>query len=86
MNDISKLEQPYARALSGADITNPPPALIPPRTPLVGRYITLEPQNAEKHAAALYRARSGVLHCNNAFSIFERKVGNGQIRADQAWF
>ena len=56
MSDPNDLEQPYPRALSGADVANPPPALIPPRVALKGRYVTLEPQDAGKHAAALYQA------------------------------
>ncbi|MEM7292709.1 MAG: GNAT family protein [Pseudomonadota bacterium] len=35
---------------------NPPPALVPPRVPLQGQYVTLEPQNAAAHTAELYEA------------------------------
>eukprot|EP00494_Astrolonche_serrata_P004496 UN04509 len=56
VSDRSDLEQPHPRPLSGAAVPNPPPALIPPRTNLVGQYVTLEPQNAAVHAAELFEA------------------------------
>lgn len=51
-----KLEQIYPRPLTGAVVENPPPALVPGREVLKGRYVSLEPQNADNHAAELYDA------------------------------
>jgi RimJ/RimL family protein N-acetyltransferase len=50
------LEIPYPRPLSGAPVTNLPPALVPPRVALHGRYVELEPQDAARHAADLFAA------------------------------
>jgi len=49
-----ELEQPFPRPLSGADVKELPSALIPSRTKLEGRYVTLEPQDACKHAGDLF--------------------------------
>lgn len=54
--ETAGIEQIYPRPLSGAMVDNPPPALLPARTPLVGRHVTLEPQNAEEHAEQLFEA------------------------------
>jgi len=56
MVDKTQLEQIYPRPLSGAVVEHLPPALIPSRTPLIGKFVTLEPQNADSHAAELYDA------------------------------
>lgn len=52
-------EQIFERPLSGEPVKTLPPALIPPRIDLVGEHVTLEPQNAEKHAADLFAASHG---------------------------
>ena len=52
-------EQPYPRPLSGAAVDPEPPALIPARTSLRGKYVELEAQNANRHAADLYAAGHG---------------------------
>lgn len=49
-------EQLFPRPLSGEDVASPPPALVPSRVPLIGNYVTLEPQNAGLHAEELYNA------------------------------
>jgi RimJ/RimL family protein N-acetyltransferase len=54
-----KLEQPFARALSGRAIPNPRNGLVPARTPLLGRHINLEPLNPAIHASELYKAGHG---------------------------
>ena len=56
MSGDDELEIPYPRPLSGAPVANPPPALLPPRTPLRGRSVELVPQGAAQHAADLYAA------------------------------
>lgn len=56
MTGKEALEQPYPRALSGAAVENPPPALVPSRSALTGRLVCLEPQEADRHAADLYEA------------------------------
>jgi len=56
MADDTHLEEIYPRPLSGAVVENPPPALVPSRIPLTGKYVSLEPQNADTHAAELYEA------------------------------
>ncbi|MEM7208104.1 MAG: GNAT family protein [Pseudomonadota bacterium] len=53
-NDLA--EPLYPRPLSGAEVPNPPPALVPPRIELKGQYVTLEPQNASRHAEELFEA------------------------------
>jgi len=49
-------EQIYPRPLSGHKVLTPPPALVPSRVPLLGNYVSLEPQNAELHGDELYEA------------------------------
>ena len=49
------LEAPYPRPLSGAEVTNLPSALVPARTELAGEVVTLEPQDAARHAAELFQ-------------------------------
>lgn len=56
MIDDANLEEIYPRPLSGAVVESLPPALVPSRVPLKGRYVSLEPQNADTHAAGLYEA------------------------------
>ena len=56
MVENPQLEGIYPRPLSGAVVENPPPALVPSRIPLLGKYVSLEPQNADKHGADLYEA------------------------------
>ena len=53
------LEQPFPRPISGRPVANPPNGLVPPRSPLIGRHIRLEPLNPNAHAAELYRASHG---------------------------
>ena len=53
------MEEFYPRALSGAAVTELPPALIPARRPLTGTLVTLVPQDAAQHAEALYAASHG---------------------------
>ena len=55
MKHDDQLEQPYPRPLSGHVVETPPPSLVPPRINLVGNHVALEPQDAAKHAEALYR-------------------------------
>jgi RimJ/RimL family protein N-acetyltransferase len=50
------LEQAFPRPLSGAEVTTLPASLIPARAPLTGKTVSLEPQNAARHAADLYHA------------------------------
>ena len=54
MTDPS-LEQPYPRPLSGRSVDNPPPALVPARSDIVGNHVVLEPQDPARHARALYQ-------------------------------
>nr|WP_067290386.1 GNAT family protein [Marinobacterium profundum] len=56
MADTTDLEQLYPRPLSGSEVVNPPPALVPGRIPLTGKYVKLEPQNAQYDAEELYEA------------------------------
>ena len=50
------MEQIFPRPLSGAKVDKLPSGLVPARTKIVGRLVTLEPQNAELHGAELYEA------------------------------
>lgn len=59
MNKPSDLEDIFPRPLSGEKVSAPPPALLPPRIPLVGSEVTLEPLNADSHAADLFEASHG---------------------------
>ena len=52
-------EHPYPRPLSGAKVERLPSALVPSRTALVGRYVTLEPLNAAGHTGDLFEASHG---------------------------
>ena len=56
MNATDQAEQIFPRPLSGAAVETPPPGLVPPRAPIVGDHVTLEPQNAGEHAEQLYTA------------------------------
>ncbi|MEO1686461.1 MAG: GNAT family protein [Pseudomonadota bacterium] len=49
----------HPRPLSGEAVKTPPPALPPSCTPLIGRDVTLEPMQADRHAADLYEASHG---------------------------
>jgi len=46
----------FPRPLSDHLVPTPPPALLPSRMELMGDEVTLEPLNADTHAAALYAA------------------------------
>jgi RimJ/RimL family protein N-acetyltransferase len=59
MNKPSDYEEIYPRPLSGATLTTLPPALVPSRIKLVGKDVTLEPQDASMHAQELYDASHG---------------------------
>src|SRR5215510_7541887 len=59
MSEIENAERPYPRPLSGAKVGRLPSALVPARTALVGRCVTLEPLDAARHAAALFEASHG---------------------------
>src|SRR4029453_18752290 len=52
-------EHPYPRLLSGAKVGRLPSALVPTRTALIGRYVTLEPLDAARHAGELFEASHG---------------------------
>ncbi|MEX3010093.1 GNAT family N-acetyltransferase [Hoeflea sp. TYP-13] len=56
MPHFPEYEEIFPRPLSGAVVNSPPPALVPPRTPLSGELVKLEPQNAARHAQELYDA------------------------------
>lgn len=59
MNKPDDYEAIYPRPLSGEVVTNPPPALVPARIPLVGQDVTLEPQDAARHGEELFEAGHG---------------------------
>ena len=59
MAETGNAECPYPRPLSGAKVVHLPSALVPARTPLVGRYVTLEPLDAARHAGDLFEASHG---------------------------
>lgn len=59
MNKPPDFEEMYPRPLSGEKVLVTPPALLPQRIPLVGTDVTLEPMNANKHAAELFHASHG---------------------------
>ena len=56
MQEPAEDEQIYPRPLSDATVAVPPPALVPSRTELAGNHVVLEPQNAGRHAAELFRS------------------------------
>src|SRR5262249_40303997 len=49
-------EIPFHRPLSGAEVARFPSALIPARSALAGRHVSLEPLDAARHAADLFEA------------------------------
>jgi RimJ/RimL family protein N-acetyltransferase len=57
--EIGNAEHPYPRALSGAKVRHLPSGLVPARTPLIGRSVTLEPLDATRHASDLFKASHG---------------------------
>jgi RimJ/RimL family protein N-acetyltransferase len=57
--EIEVAEHPYPRPLSGAEPRRSPSALVPARTALTGRYVTLEPLDAARHARDLFEASHG---------------------------
>lgn len=59
MSQPDRQEQPFPRPLSGARVTPLPSARVPARATLAGRYVVLEPVDAERHAADLYAASHG---------------------------
>ena len=59
MAETGNAEGPYPRPMSGAKVVHLPSALVPARTPLVGRYVTLEPLDAARHAGDLFEASHG---------------------------
>jgi|SRR5689334_6596654 len=59
MTETENVERPYPRPLSGAKVGHLPSALVPARTALVGRYVTLEPLDAARHAGDLFEASHG---------------------------
>jgi RimJ/RimL family protein N-acetyltransferase len=59
MPEIEPVELPYPRPLSGARVGRLPSALVPARTPLIGRYVTLEPLDAARHAGDLFEVSHG---------------------------
>jgi RimJ/RimL family protein N-acetyltransferase len=58
MADIDT-ERPFPRPLFGAKVGRLPSALVPARTALVGRLVTLEPLDAACHARDLFEASHG---------------------------
>jgi RimJ/RimL family protein N-acetyltransferase len=59
MAETENAERPYPRPLSGAKVVHLPSALVPARTALIGRYVTLEPLDAARHASDLFEASHG---------------------------
>lgn len=57
--DGEAYEHPYPRPLSGGKVEHLPSALLPARTALIGRYVTLEPLDAARHASDLFEASHG---------------------------
>jgi len=55
----SESEHPFPRPLSGAAVAGLPSALVPARTTIAGRLVTLEPLDAARHARDLYEASHG---------------------------
>ncbi len=56
MSALEMLEQAHPRPLSGEAVVTLPSARVPARMPLVGELVTLEPQDALRHATGLYEA------------------------------
>ena len=52
-------ERPFPRPLSGAEVGRLPSALVPARTALTGRFVTLEPLDPAQHARDLFEASHG---------------------------
>lgn len=52
-------ERPFQRPLSGTEVGRLPSALVPARTALIGRLVTLEPLDAARHAGDLFEASHG---------------------------
>jgi len=59
MTNPNQFEQIFPRPLSGEEVENLPSGLVPSRTPLKGKFVTLEPQDASHHAAELFQASHG---------------------------
>jgi hypothetical protein len=57
--EIENAERPYPRPLSGVKVERVPSALVPARTALMGRYVTLEPLDAARHSGELFEASHG---------------------------
>lgn len=55
----TRSEQPYPRTVSDAAVAAAPGGLVPARTPLAGRQVTLMPLDPAQHGAPLYRASHG---------------------------
>ena len=53
---VKDAEQIFPRPLSGDEVKSPPPALVPERSVLKGRFIDLEPLNAGTHTQELFQA------------------------------
>ena len=56
MTEAQNLEQTFPRPLSGKSVPIPPPSLVPARNTIIGKTVSLEPQNATLHAADMYQA------------------------------
>src|ERR1700693_3741404 len=59
MAEIEDPERPFPRPLSDAKAPRLPSALVPARTALAGRLVTLEPLDAARHAGDLFAASHG---------------------------
>jgi len=59
MSKPADYEEIYPRPLSGEKVVTLPPALVPSRIQLTGTDVTLEPQDASRHADELYEASHG---------------------------
>ena len=56
MSLVEQTETIFPRPLSGHRVDPLPPALVPPRIVLSGTFVSLEPQNAERHAEELFNS------------------------------
>ena len=56
MTEAQNLEQAFPRPLSGSAVPTPPPSLVPARNTIIGKTVSLEPQNAASHASDMYQA------------------------------